>query len=443
MIKLTHGGDIYSAKERMEGEIIDFSANINPLGLPDSVKKALMESMDCFSCYPDPICRELVKKIAKSEGTETENILCANGAADLIFRISQAIRPRNALLAVPTFSEYEQALLSIGCHIRYFNLSKENDFCLTEDFLEEIRPDTDLIFLCNPNNPTGQLIAPRLLEKILARCSSCGTMLVVDECFRDFLDNPQENSMVSWVSSFPNLMILRAFTKHYAMAGLRLGYCLCSNTPLLERMAQCGQPWSVSVPAQIAGAAALEDTDYLARTREWIQTEREYLKSELNRLGIKVIGSQANYLFFRLEDSETLPSFLEKKGILIRSCANYRGLDSAYYRIAVKSHKDNQTLVNAFTEYLAPEEEAEQEQVALSDEQKNISEEYAEAEQTEQPKEEREDDELIVVEQPDFELPQPDLQKESSVPPLSDAEQKKQYRFLRKKSKKYDWEGEE
>ena len=155
MIKLTHGGDIYSAKERMEGEIIDFSANINPLGLPDSVKKALIESMDCFSCYPDPICRELVKKIAKSEGTETENILCANGAADLIFRISQAIRPRNALLAVPTFSEYEQALLSIGCHIRYFNLSQENDFCLTEDFLEEIRSDTDLIFLCNPNNPTA------------------------------------------------------------------------------------------------------------------------------------------------------------------------------------------------------------------------------------------------------------------------------------------------
>lgn len=441
MIKLTHGGDIYSARERIEGEIIDFSANINPLGLPDSVKKALSESMDCFSYYPDPLCRKLVEKIAKSEETEPQNILCANGAADLIFRISRAIRPRNALLAVPTFSEYEQALLSVGCHIRYFNLSKENDFCLTEDFLSKIRPETDLIFLCNPNNPTGQLTDPQLLERILVRCSSCGTMLVVDECFRDFLDNPEENSMVSWVSSFPNLMILRAFTKHYAMAGLRLGYCLCSNTPLLERMAQCGQPWGVSVPAQIAGAAALEDVDYLKKTRELIGEEREYLKSELSRLGIRVIGSQANYLFFRLEGAQTLQSFLEKKGILIRSCANYRGLDDTYYRIAVKSHKDNQTLINAFTEYLIPAEETVQEEPLLS-----------EIQETQEKKEEQpepETEELIIVEQPDFGLSQPVLQQKKSLQQktplllLPGAEQKKQYRFLREKWKKYDWEEEE
>ena len=462
MIKLVHGGDIYSAKERIEGEIIDFSANINPLGLPQSVKEALGNAMDAFSHYPDPICRELVKELAESEQVRQEHILCGNGAADLIFRAVWAMRPRSALIAVPTFSEYEQALTACGCKVDYFELKAESGFQVTEELLEHIQPQTDIVFLCNPNNPTGQLTEQKLLERILARCASCGALLVVDECFRDFLDEPMQNSMNGWVDSFPNLMILRAFTKHYAMAGLRLGYCLCSNPPLLERMVQCGQPWSVSVPAQIAGLAALQDRDYLEKSRELITQERTYLKESFARLQIPVIGSQANYLFFRCE--QPLSEALEGCGILIRSCANYRGLDESYYRIAVKSHADNEKLVAALTAVLSgePLSASEENTVAPAAEPS----EQPPAEKPAEPK--TEEPELIAeelfaepqptieplqaqtvtvtvedapVEQPEDDLPLKIPNQDVDTPPS--AEQKKQYRSLREKSKKYDWEGEE
>ena len=464
MIKLVHGGDIYSAKERIDGPIVDFSANINPMGLPASVRQALCDSMDAFSCYPDPLCRELVEEIAKKEGVLPSSILCGNGAADLIFRVVWAMRPRSALIVQPTFSEYEQALSACGCRIEHYQLSAQNDFVLTEEVLDQIRNQTDIVFLCNPNNPTGQLIDQSLLERILVRCAACGTLLVVDECFRDFLDQPQDNTMTSWVASFPNLLILRAFTKHYAMAGLRLGYCLCGNPPLLERMEQCGQPWSVSVPAQIAGVAALRDEEYLNKSRELILAERTYLKESLANLGLQVIGSQANYLFFRCE--QPLSEALEGCGILIRSCANYRGLDESYYRIAVKSHADNEKLVAALTAVLSGE--------PLSASEENTDAPAAEpseqppAEKPAEPKTEEPEltaEELfaepqptieplqaqtvtVTVEDAPVEQPEPEDDLPLKIPnqdvdtPPS-AEQKKQYRSLREKSKKYDWEGEE
>lgn len=354
MAKLIHGGDIYSAKERIEGEIIDFSANINPMGLPQSVKKALQESVDSFACYPDPLCRDLVHEIAKSERISEDMILCGNGAADLIFRISQAIHPKSALIAVPTFSEYEQALCSCNCKIGHYQLLAKNDFIVTNDILNYITPQTGILFLCNPNNPTGQLINHALLEKILVRCTTCGTLLVVDECFRDFLDNPEANTMKDWIVDFPNLLILRAFTKHFAMAGLRLGYCLCSNFILLDKMRECGQPWSVSIPAQVAGIAALKDQSYLEESHKMLSEEKEYLMSSLKELGIHPIGSKANYIFFHLESDQDFRGELEKSGILIRSCENYQGLGKGYFRIAVKSHTDNQKLIKAIQEFIKP-----------------------------------------------------------------------------------------
>lgn len=454
MEKLVHGGDIYSARERISGEIIDFSANINPLGLPQTVKQALQESMNTFSCYPDPLCRDLVQEIAKHEHIPTESILCGNGAADLIFRISWAIKPRRALIAVPTFAEYEQALSAVGCQIDYFDLPAEHDFCLQEDFLDRIHPKTDLVFLCNPNNPTGQLIDPKLLERILVRCTSCGALLVVDECFRDFLDDPMGNSMNAWVESFPNLLILRAFTKHFAMAGLRLGYCLCSHPILMERMRQCGQPWSVSIPAQVAGIAALQDREYLEKSRKLVSQERSYLKDSLAELGISVIGSHANYLFFRIPDSADLPAQLEQDGILIRSCDNYRGLEPGYYRIAVKNHEQNQKLIDSLTRFLRPSIEpvtAETMTVTLPEgegaqqadeagQQTTSSADAVPHQETDAPFTEAAEDSS----EPDSEEEEGQMKIPShDVDALPSAEQKRQYRSLRSKSKKYDWEEED
>ena len=174
-----------------------------------------------------------------------EHILCGNGAADLIFRLVWAAKPRTALLPAPTFAEYAAALETAGCTVRRHFLRESEDFAVTEAFVSAVDEDTDMVFLCQPNNPTGQLTPLALVEALLHRCEACGALLVVDECFLDFLPESEALSAKKLLAS-PNLIILKAFTKLYGMAGVRLGYCLCSNTALLEKMQAAGQPWAVS-----------------------------------------------------------------------------------------------------------------------------------------------------------------------------------------------------
>ena len=216
--------------------------------------------------------------------------------------------------------------------------------------MQAITPDVDMVFLCQPNNPTG-LTSPReLLLHIAARCRDFGALLVLDECFTDFLDMPEANSMKRELEHFPNLLILKAFTKLYAMAGVRLGYALCADTALLEALAKAGQPWAVSSLAQAAGIAALREKDYVQRLRCLIGEERPWLLGELTALGLRVIPGEANYLLFACARPLTLP--LRQRGILIRSCANYPGLDERWYRVAVRTHEENQHLVAALREVL-------------------------------------------------------------------------------------------
>ena len=183
MNRFAHGGDIYS--RHIEH---DFSANINPLGLPDEVLLEISDSLWRCGNYPDPSCRELIRAISDSEWFPSGRIVCGNGAADMIYRIVSAFKPRRALVCAPTFSEYEKALTEYGCAIRQHFLSQENDFRLTCNILSDITSDIDILFLCNPNNPTGHTIPPELMEHISAKCRETGTFLVVDECFLDFVE---------------------------------------------------------------------------------------------------------------------------------------------------------------------------------------------------------------------------------------------------------------
>ena len=190
-----HGGDLVTARSRFPGEILDFSANLNPLGMPEPVRLAARAAVEESVHYPDPLCRALAAGIARRDGTTPGQVLCGNGAADLIFRLAFSRRPGRALVTAPTFAEYECALAAVGCRTERFSLRQEEDFRLGEGFLEAIRPGVDLVFLCEPNNPTG-LTTPRpLLERILARCQAAGALLVVDECFGGFLDRPEAHTL--------------------------------------------------------------------------------------------------------------------------------------------------------------------------------------------------------------------------------------------------------
>ena len=224
-------------------------------------------------------------------------------------------------------------------------LTEENGFAVTPAILEEITPELDMLFLCEPNNPTGALTEPDLLRKILERCAACGTLLVVDECFNDWLDDPAAHTLKGELGRFSNLLILKAFTKLYAMAGLRLGYCLCGDEALLKAMARCGQPWAVSGPAQEAGLAALERHRYVARLRAVIQTERPWLAGQLANLGLRVLPGSANYLLLYSERELAAP--LRTLGVLIRDCSNYPGLSKGWYRVAVRTRRENRQLIAA------------------------------------------------------------------------------------------------
>lgn len=351
MAQLIHGGDIYTEREKGRGEgLLDYSANINPLGLPESVKQAVIKGLSEAANYPDPLCRDLILALAEYEGVKSSQLVCGNGAADLIFRLVVAKMPYKALLLAPTFVEYEKSLQSIGCVVKVHRLSEELGFCLDESILFQLNESVDMLFLCNPNNPTGQLVDGALLLRILERCREMNIFLVMDECFCDFAEEPELISLKSRVEAYDNLFILKAFTKNYAMPGLRLGYGICGNETLLTVLRETGQPWSVSLPAQLAGVQALKETEYLKRAREIVFEQRKRLERELTALGFTVYPPGANYIFFRLGGCHRAATFKERlleRGILVRSCGNYEGLTEDFFRIAVKTKEENDRLIAA------------------------------------------------------------------------------------------------
>lgn len=355
-VRLIHGGDIYSAREQLSlmenpPDILDFSANLNPLGLPEGVKLALIETVDKFDAYPDPLCRELIAGLANFEEVPASWLHCGNGAADIIYRLVYAEKPQKAMVLAPTFAEYEEALNTVSCQIVHHELKAGNAFQAEENLLDALQPDLDMIFICNPNNPTGQLVPKELILKIIQRCQALAILCVVDECFNDFLEDPGKYTAKEYLEKFDNLLIIKAFTKIYALAGLRLGYCLSSNEDLLKNLMGAGQPWSVSIVAQIAGIQAMKEKEYLIRTRQLICAERKYLIPSLESLGILVIASAANYIFIRwpFNTRQPLHEILFAQGILIRNCDNYHGLSPGYYRIGIKQHEHNVVLIDALS----------------------------------------------------------------------------------------------
>ena len=350
-MKWFHGGD-WAEYQRETGFLpLDFSANISPLGLPAGVKEAVLASLESADRYPDPHCVELRCALSAQYGIPAEKIVCGNGAADLIYRLVLLLKPKNAIVPVPAFTEYERALSLTGCRINRILCKEEEDFLLPETVSDAISPETNLVFLCNPNNPTGRFVPAGLLERILQRCEEAGCLLVVDECFLGFSEETEQHSLLRCLSQYPHLVLLRAFTKLYAMPGLRLGTALCGNSDLAERLHAFGQPWSVSAPAQAAGLAALQDKDYVNRIRSFVKEERSFLQKELSEIGMRVIPGEANFLLFFTEERQ-LSQKLREKGILLRDCSDFTGLCPGWYRTAVRTREENLLLLQAIKEVL-------------------------------------------------------------------------------------------
>lgn len=340
-----HGGDIYRNEVN-----IDFSVNINPFGMSEACKKAYLSALSSLEAYPDMEGEALTSTIRTYEGLQEEAILLGNGAAELFYGLCYALKPKKILLPVPCFSEYERAGAACGAEIVHWELKEENGFQLTENFLASLTNEIDLLFLCNPNNPTGQIVSMDFIEKIVERCGEHGIFLCMDECFLPFLEEESSLTIKHRLMEWKHCMVVRAFTKIFAMPGLRLGYGILGDKELAKRIRLSVQSWNTSIPAQMVGLAALSDLSMVKRVQEHLKRERPWLEEQLLKEHIAevVYPGFGDYIFFkgRLGLKE---QFLEQ-GILIRSCANYPGLDGHFYRIAVKLHEENCRLVYCFKE---------------------------------------------------------------------------------------------
>ena len=347
MPEYVHGGDVYSYAERRGAMPLDLSANISPFGIPEAVRQAMHAAVEDCTRYPDPFCRAARRAIGAAEGVDPDWIYCGNGAADVLDRLAAVLRPRTALLTAPTFAEYERTLAGAG--LRFHRLRADEGFAVTARLLADITPDTDAVYLCNPNNPTGRTIEPRVLHRVVEKCAENGVWLIVDECFNDFLIDAARHTLKSLLGDYPKLVLLRAYTKMYAVPGVRFGWCMTSNRALIEDLYRAGQPWNVSVVAQACAVAAAGERAYAAQTAARIAHARAELAAGLAARGLTVFSGEANFLLFRSSD-RGLHDKLAARGVLIRNCANYRGLEAGYYRTAVKTANQTARLLAALDE---------------------------------------------------------------------------------------------
>ena len=353
-----HGGNIYEIARQFglnPDEIIDFSASINPLGLSKKAEKKLKENLSAVPHYPDPQCFDLTQALAQFHGLEPEQILAGAGSTEFIYAIPRVLKIQHALVVTPTISEYENALEGSsdgrGCRIHYFETREEDGFELcVESLLFALTQGYEALYLCNPNNPTGILTEKEDLRKILAQTEREKVWFILDEAFIDLVE---QESLKREAGACSRLILLRSLTKFFALPGLRVGYMI-SHPEVIQKFHQQKEPCTVNALAQIAAVESLKDEGYISRTKEFIDQERDRLIYGLRSIpGFVPYPSSANFLLVQLHPSLNLRAAelrekLIPRGILIRDCNSFHHLGPYFFRIAVRSRKENNLLLRAF-----------------------------------------------------------------------------------------------
>jgi threonine-phosphate decarboxylase len=390
LIMIEYDDNIYRLAEELkmqERKIMDFSASINPLGVSKKVKAEIRKHLKYLHNYPDTDTKRLRKRLAQYHGIDPETILCGNGSTELIYLIPQALKPKRVLIPVPTFSEYERACKASGeLRVMSYELKRENNFDINPDeFISVMRgisqntegrrqntvPPThpspsrgegkgggetldsglwtldsvDMAFLCNPNNPTGRLLRSGDVKKIAEKAKGLKCYLIVDEAFIDFCP---EDTVINTVQNNPYLIVLRSMTNFYALSGLRIGYGVFPKH-LIEILKGYKEPWTVNSLAQRAAVIALKDKVYRDETFRVMKEEKKFFEKGFRKLGIEFFPSDANFYLLKTSNANEIYQGLKKKGILVRDCSNFKGLDSTYIRVAVKSHRENTVLLKELT----------------------------------------------------------------------------------------------
>ncbi|MDE7266136.1 MAG: aminotransferase class I/II-fold pyridoxal phosphate-dependent enzyme [Lachnospiraceae bacterium] len=339
-----HGGDLYRNHVNL-----DFSININPLGVPQSVKEAMYQAIETCNRYPDIMAEHLTNSVSSAYDVPAEYLLFGNGSSELFMAVVHGITPKKTVIPVPSFYGYEYAARASDGEIVYYKMTPENKFCLTSSLFSILSQDVELLFIANPNNPTGNVIEKEIIKKILDYCKKRKIYVVLDECFVEFCDG--DYSMLPDIEAYENLILVRAFTKIFSIPGVRLGYLVCSNQNVMQKIKRHIPEWNLSCFAQVAGCACCafaEQTDFIKNTVEYINKERQFLEDAFRQKGFRVFHSDANFLLI-FHETPLYERLLEQR-ILIRDCSNFRGLGKGYYRIAIKNRAENESLLKAIGE---------------------------------------------------------------------------------------------
>lgn len=353
---MLHGGDIYN------NEILfDYSVNLNPYKIPDCIGEAIQKSISKINAYPDINQNKVREAVAKIDDIDESMVIAGNGASELLMAITRAINPTKALIVEPSFYGYRHSLEALKeCEINSYILKEENDFKLTDDFLEYINESVDVIYLADPMNPTGKGIDNELLYKILKKAAVCKTFVVLDESFYFMSDkvltDEYFNEHIRKLLDYnQETYIIRSFTKLFAVPGVRAGYAISSANNIKEVIKQLPE-WNVSSIAEavlIEGARLISNQNYIIQSCQYIKQEREYLIGELQKLGIKVFESDTSFILVKTD--KPLYEMLLDKGLLIRDCSNFEGLQKGFYRIAVKNRDLNEILITTIKNIIVKE----------------------------------------------------------------------------------------
>lgn len=343
---MEHGGDLLSYESHYDGELIDFSSNINPLGTPRGLEEVLINSFKSLESYPDIKYRKLKISISKYLNCEKDNILVGNGAVEIINNF--IIPARRVVVMTPSFSEYEMRAIAHGKEV--VKVSYNEDFSIDLLYLKNILKKDDLLILGNPNNPTGLRIEKQILLKIYELINTKKAFLLLDEAFYEFCPSDYDSIDLFKKVDYKNIGIIRAATKFFALPGIRLGYGCTSELKVLE-LSKIQLPWSVNSLADIAGQFIFKDSSYIELSKKYIEKERNFLLEQLSNIhGITPFKTHTNYILIKLhnKDEDHVFKYFLERGIVIRKCSSFKELGKKYIRVAIKDRENNLILINEF-----------------------------------------------------------------------------------------------
>lgn len=359
--KSKHGGralKIAQEKKITMNKILDFSSNINPFGMDKSLIKVIKDNIKFLRYYPQLDLNQLKIKISNLFQTNPENIRLGSGATDIIYRLANIFyiqeSKKKILFINPSFLEYKLSFKAYE-DIEIINYMLDvNNFNIKEDILKYLDKDLLALYICNPNNPSSNLMDANLLNIILNVCKKNNIYLIMDECFMDFVENERKYSLISKIDEFDNLIILRTFTKLFAMPAIRLAYLLSSNQRILKSFDNLSPTWNISTIPLNVGLRAIDIYKKIRnKNLKYLKKERKYLKNKLEELDIEVYHSDTNFILFKLEmQKKSLEKYLLGYNVLIRSCRDFKGLDESYYRICIRTHRENKRIIKLMREYL-------------------------------------------------------------------------------------------